>query len=204
MNTVELVRIHEDALAYVTAAVYGVSEDAWDDWSPCDDWTVRDVLNHLVSESLWSEPLTKGRTVEEVGDEHDGDLLGDDPLTAWDNASKTASGSFARENVTENTVHVSWGDISGLQYLQQMTLDLVIHGWDVLVGSGQDDEIPEELVSTAMEIAKPLIESGQTGGVFKGPIEVDEEEDDQTKLLALVGRERWTDEEESDDDETDA
>ena len=62
--------------------VNAVTDDQWDAPTPCRDWTVRDLVNHVVGEDRWTEPLVEGRTIAEVGDSLDGDLLGDDPGTA--------------------------------------------------------------------------------------------------------------------------
>lgn len=188
VSDVDLFRIHQDALAFMTATVYGIAGEAWNSPSPCDEWTVRDVVNHITAENLWAEPLMDGKTIDQVGDQFDGDVLGDDPLAAWDLAAKGAASAFARTGAAQAVVHVSWGDISGRQYLEQMTTDLIIHGWDVLRGSGQDDEIPEELVATAIEMLRPVVDSGEAATVFKPPVEVGERADTQTKLLAMAGR----------------
>ena len=61
--------------------------DLWAAPTPCTDWTVRDLVNHLTVEHLWVPPLLEGRTVAEVGDRFDGDVLGDDPAAAWEAAA---------------------------------------------------------------------------------------------------------------------
>ena len=128
----DLLQLHEQALSFMTDVIHGVTDKAWNNQSPCDAWSVRDVVNHITSENLWAEPLMDGKTVEEVGDCFDGDVLGSDPKAAWDQAAKEASVAFGVPNAARKTVHVSWGDISGKQYLEQMTTDLIVHGWDTV------------------------------------------------------------------------
>lgn len=189
-SVADLLRAHEDALAFMSKAIAGVPAGTWSNPSPCDEWTVRDVANHIVSENLWAEPLMEGKTVEEVGDRFDGDVLGADPVAAWNEAAKVASAAFNSEKAIDRMVHVSWGDIPGRLYLEQMTSDLVIHGWDILKGSGQDDRIPENLVALVTELTEAAVKSGATASVFKPPVEVGPGADAQTKLLALTGRAR--------------
>src|SRR5262249_706974 len=55
------------------------------------EWSVRDLVNHLVYEDLWAPPLLAGSTIAEIGDQFEGDVLGDDPQQAW----ATASGQTA-------------------------------------------------------------------------------------------------------------
>ena len=55
--------------------VVAVRDDQWDCPTPCTEWTVRDLVNHVTSEDLWTAALMAGRTIEEVGSSLDGDLL---------------------------------------------------------------------------------------------------------------------------------
>jgi uncharacterized protein (TIGR03086 family) len=185
-----LVQLHEQALSFMTKVIHGVPDDAWNRQSPCEKWSVRDVVNHITAENFWAEPLMDGKTVEEVGDRFDGDVLGSDPKASWGQAAKEASVAFGVAGATRKTVHVSWGEISGKEYLEQMTTDLIVHGWDIAKGSGQSDEIPTAFVEFVMSALEPLVSSGQTGGVFKSPLNVADDADAQTKMLALTGRAR--------------
>ena len=36
--------------------------------TPCTEWSVRDLINHLVNEDRWVAPLLAGKTIAEVGD----------------------------------------------------------------------------------------------------------------------------------------
>ena len=42
--------------------VNAVTDDQWDAATPCRDWTVRGLVNHVVGEDLWTKPLVEGRT----------------------------------------------------------------------------------------------------------------------------------------------
>ena len=62
--------------------VAAVPPDAWSNPTPCADWSVRELVNHVTYENKWAIPLFAGSSVEDVGDQFEGDLLGDDPATA--------------------------------------------------------------------------------------------------------------------------
>ena len=80
--------------------------------SVCDDWTVRELVNHVVSGNYWAFELAGGRTIEEVGDRLDGDVLGTDPLRAYDDSRSSpprSSGSRARWTAVRGVVRAGSG-----------------------------------------------------------------------------------------------
>ena len=65
--------------------VAGVPEDNWTNRTPCDEWDVLDVVNHVVRGNLWLGELFKGKTIEEVGDVFEVDTFvhGHDPRRGY-------------------------------------------------------------------------------------------------------------------------
>ncbi|MEK8226091.1 maleylpyruvate isomerase N-terminal domain-containing protein [Oerskovia sp. M15] len=89
-----LLAAHGDAVGAFDHLVRQVTDDQWGLPTPDDAWTVRDLVNHLVSEQLWAPELLAGRTVADVGSVFDGDVLGDDPIDAWVDASTQSREAF--------------------------------------------------------------------------------------------------------------
>ena len=77
-----------------------VRPDQWTHSTPCAEWDVRALVNHVVGEDRWVPPLLAGLTIAEVGDTLAGDLLGDDPQLAWDRAAARGRGSRQRRRPT--------------------------------------------------------------------------------------------------------
>ena len=167
-----------------------IGDDQWSSSTPCTEWDVRTLVNHLVNENLWMPPLLAGKTIEEVGDRFDGDVLGDDPKQAWKQAAEEAVSAADEEGVLTRTVHLSFGDFPGEGYIQQVLIDHVIHAWDLARGIGANDELDPETVKYAYEFLEPQAEAWRAGGALGDKVEVDESADLQTKLLALAGRKR--------------
>lgn len=166
--------------------IHIVAADQWESPTPCSEWNVRDLVNHIVSEDLWAPPLLAGNTLEEVGDRFDGDVLGADPLAAW-----TAARDGALEAVdgpTDRQVHTSMGMMSAELYLGQLWNDHLIHAWDLARGIGADEHLDEELVELAYATAKPMEPMLNTSGVFGDHVEPPPDADLQSKLLAVFGR----------------
>lgn len=175
------------ASATFDSTVRAVPDDAWDAQSPCEKWSVRDVVNHLAGEQLWVPHLLAGETVEDVGDRYDGNVLGTDPVAAWAAASERAVAAWRQLGDVDRIVHLSFGDVPAHVYAWQMIIDLTVHAWDVARGAGVDEHLDQALVRKVLAHAETQRESFASSGMFAPP--TDRPGDDpQDRLLALTGR----------------
>jgi uncharacterized protein (TIGR03086 family) len=83
--------LHSRALDATRGVIAGVRQGQWAAPTPCQGWNVRALVNHVVSGNLWAAELAAGATISEVGDHLDGDVLGADPLGAYDASAKAAA-----------------------------------------------------------------------------------------------------------------
>ena len=162
--------------------------ERWEDPTPDADWDVRALVNHVIAEDLWAPPLLQGMTIAEVGDRFDGDQLGDDPGAAWAAAASAAIAAVTEDGALHRTVHVSFGDISGREYVSQLTCDHLIHGWDLARAIGADEHLDAELVDFAYDFLGPQVEGWRSAGAFGPNVELPAGASRQDQLLALTGR----------------
>lgn len=182
----ELLILHRVNADHFTTLVESVGE-RWDAPTPCSEWSVRELVNHLTSEQLWAPELLAGRTIAEVGDRFDGDVLGDDPVTAWRLAITAAGAAFAQEGVIGRTVELSSGPRPAHEYLDEMVTDLAIHGWDLATALHMDETIdPPTVDRLLIEWTDRVGELGHP--LFADPLPSTPSDDPQTQLLALFGR----------------
>jgi uncharacterized protein (TIGR03086 family) len=161
--------------------------DKWDEETPAEEWTVRDLVNHVTVEQLWAPHLLRGETIQQVGDRYDGDQLGEDPVEAWNHAVEDALSSWSDTDPDE-VVHLSFGDVTALEYAEQMLLDLVVHGWDLAKGADLDERMNPEVVARALAYALANFDELSASGLFGTPGKTDSD-DPQDQLLTLLGRE---------------
>jgi uncharacterized protein (TIGR03086 family) len=69
-----------------------------------------------------------------------------------------------------------------------MAVDAAIHTWDLARAIGADERLAPELVAVAREIVEANFDAWAASGLFAPPVDVDSGADDQTKLLARLGR----------------
>jgi uncharacterized protein (TIGR03086 family) len=166
--------------------VRGVREDQWDLPTPCGDWTVRDLVNHVAGEDLWTVPLVQGSTIEEVGDRFDGDLLGDQPAAAALEAAGDAVPVVAERLPAGGTVRLSYGEERLEEYVWQLAADHLVHGWDLAVSTAGSSRLDPELVEGVAEWFAEREELYRgAGAVGPRPGSYDDPQDD---LIAGFGR----------------
>lgn len=184
----DILDAHGTAMDEFGRRVHEARPDQWSNSTPCTDWDVRTLVNHLVSEQLWAPYILAGRTMAEVGDRFDGDQLGDDPVAAWDGAAAGAREAFVAEGALNDTVHLSYGDERADVYARQMISDLTIHAWDLARGIGVDERLDDALVSTVHEWTAPNVDGLASTGLFAPPVPTAADAPLQTRTLAMFGR----------------
>lgn len=172
-----------------TATVDRVGTGAWSRPTPCTEWSVRDLVNHVTGEELWAVPLMEGETIAEVGDRFDGDVLGEDPVAAAHRAAEGAKQAVEAEGA-DGQVHLSYGDEAAAEYLRQLAADHLVHGWDLAAALGGDTTLPEDLVREVAAWFRTQEETYRSAGAI-GP-RVPSTGDPTADLLAAFGRDvRW-------------
>jgi uncharacterized protein (TIGR03086 family) len=168
--------------------VHSISGEQWHDPTPCTDWDVRMLVNHVAVEQLWVPPLVDGSGVGDVGDRFDGDQLGEDPVATWDAAVAASQSAFGAPGALETTVSLSGGAKATSEYCWEMTTDALIHSWDLARGIGGDETLDAELIDLVYERTLPVAEQLHETGLFAPPVRVPSNAKPQTRLLALFGR----------------
>lgn len=141
--------IYARCSAAFAAAVHAV-DGRWDAPTALPGWDVRELVRHLVHEERWTPLLLDGSTIEEVGGRLDGELLGDDPLPAFDAAAAEAL-TAVRTTDMDRTVHLSFGDRPASEYVLQLSADHLVHTWDLARALGTDRTLDGELVETLLD-----------------------------------------------------
>jgi uncharacterized protein (TIGR03086 family) len=168
------------------AKVHAVPADRWSHSTPCTDWSVRDLVNHVVGEHLWVAHLMNGETIAQVGDRYDGDVLGESPADAWEAAAIESSKAWQNTS-PDQIVQLSFGDTPALEYGEQMLLDLVIHGWDLARGAGLSEAFEPAAAAHVLGYLELNAEQWRAAGAFGAAAEVGSD-DPAAKMLGLTGR----------------
>lgn len=182
----DLAALHQRTVRVWLDYVDGVAADQWDKPTPCSDWDVRGLVNHVVGEDLWTVPLLGGSTIADVGDRFDGDVLGAEPTTTAREAGRAAADSVAGRIPAGGTVALSYGEESVDNYVSQLAADHLIHGWDLAVATGQDTTLDPDLVAQVGSWFAGWEAAYRQGGAVAGRAR--RSDDPQEDLLLGFGR----------------
>ncbi len=188
MSTMNLVDQFFRSQDLFAAVLDQVRDDQWSNPTPCTEWNVRVLVNHMTYEDLWLPDLFTGRTIAEVGTKYDGDVLGDSPQQSYKDAVAKTREPLSAPGALERTVHLSYGDTKGEGYLISMLSDHLIHSWDLAKGIGADYQPDEEIVKTVWDWMSPRADWITGSSVFGSRVEVAEDAPLFVRLLGLSGR----------------
>jgi uncharacterized protein (TIGR03086 family) len=174
--------------------VHAVHEDQWSAPTPDSDWTVADLVGHLVEEHRWASPLMHGHDLESAGKIVAGSRslptdggVGANLAEEWDEAATESANAFSEDGGLGRSVGLSRGDTPATDYISEMIFDLVVHSWDLQTAIGFDGGLPEDVVELVYQQAQGMGDLSGSG-MFKAPVDVDANAPTIDKLVALTGR----------------
>lgn len=183
----EIDDLHRRAVDQWRVRVEGVGEEQWQRPTPCEEWDVRALVQHVVAEDLWTVPLVDGATMAQVGDRFEGDVLGRTPPEAAARAAEEAVSAVARRLPEEPVVHLSFGDAPIGEYVGQLAADHLVHAWDLAAATGQERTLDPELVDEVASWFAAREAFYREAGVIGPRLEVGGD-DPQSRLLVAFGR----------------
>jgi uncharacterized protein (TIGR03086 family) len=162
----------------------------WDRPTPCSEWDVRALANHVVGGCRRYTMLLHGASSNETDALRTLDHLGDDAAGAFAKSADEMTAAFREPGALGRTVHHPAGDRSGEMLLGMRIMDFTLHAWDLARAIGADEHLDAELVALLWAVLPAAVPELAASGYFKLP-ERDSPADAplQERLLHLTGRE---------------
>ena len=178
--TTELLDLYDRVGAWASAVVPEASKRL-DAATPCDEWDVRTLLNHVIDTQQYFVDSARGNDATPPGP-NPPDRIGDDPVAAFEQVRRETSTTFGQPGVIDKT-----GPALGIA-----SSDLLLHTWDLAKATGQDTTMPDGLAEAAYGLIHGKFTDEQRAGVFKPEIPVADDASPQARLLAYTGRDPGT------------
>jgi len=171
-----------------------IRDDQWDGKVPDDlsprrpGLTLRQIVNYHAYDDAWVPDVLAGKTIAEVGDNYEGDLLGDHPKLNFAAIVETAVLAVRAFDDLDKVVHLSYGDYPAREYLKHITSFRGLRVYDIAKFIGADTTMPDDLVQGLWDEIAPDAEQWRQMGVFGPAVAVLDSAPLQDRLLGLTGR----------------
>jgi uncharacterized protein (TIGR03086 family) len=190
----ELLALYLSAEHEFTVRVHAIGEDQWAVPTGCTEWTVAQLVDHLIDEHRWAAPLMHGQDLEAAAKVVQGSRslpvdggVGANLAQEWDDAVTLSNEAFTAPGALDREVALSRGATPVRSYLEEMIFDLTVHAWDLGQAIGYREPLPEDLVS-AMYTGVSAQGDLSGSGMFAPAVEVPDDAPTIDKLVAATGR----------------
>ncbi len=174
-----------DGMDHVVAAA---TPGDWHKQSPCEGWTARHVLGHVIAVERSIEATALG-TESPMNPMRDPDQhAGADPAATWRATRDSVIATMATPGILERVVKTWRGEVTVDDMIGYNITDTIVHAWDLARAIGANDRLDPELVERSIEIMTPVADTMRGPRAFGPAYHVHDDADDQKRLLALLGR----------------
>lgn len=163
------------------AVVGGISPGQLDGPTPCSQFAVRGVLEHMIGGAHNFAAAFRG---VEPGAAPDAT----DPLAGFGPALGDLAVAMHEPGALDRTIHAPFGDLPGSTFARFVVLDGLVHGWDLATSTGQSYEPSDALVADAESFARETLAPLRDGETFGEPVEPSPSATPVERLVAFTGR----------------
>jgi uncharacterized protein (TIGR03086 family) len=177
----ELIDALDRTFVHAHDVVASVRPDQYDHTTPCDEWTVRDLLEHMIG-------VVDGLGAAASGGSPEPFTLGADPAAQLCEASTSAMAGWRTPGVLDRIVDAGPGPMPGRALASINLLDTATHTWDLAVATGQPSALPDDLATAALEASHAIVNAELRPGRFGPEVPVPAGATSTDALVAFLGR----------------
>lgn len=164
------------------ATVRAASPDKWEAQSPCEQWKARDVVAHVVAGH-------RGVIAGVSGGESEPLDADEDPRQAWQEASEAVAQITGDREALAKEIDGPVGKMPAGEVIDRfVTMDVLVHTWDLARAVGADERLDEDAVRRGYEALKPMDAMIRQPNVFGPKLDPPAGADLQTEFLYFLGR----------------
>lgn len=189
MDTTALFLASDAALKSVVDRIdpAGLERPVPSEWSRSAEPTLRTVLAYHVYDEAWIPDVVQGVSASDGDDLKDRDLLGDDPIAAYDRVHATATAAVTRGVAPDTTFRFQYGDYPAEEGFVHLAVYRAFQAWSIAHLLGLGFRLPDDVVAGMEEHVVPHVDEWRGLGVFPPAVEPPEDADRETRLLCTTG-----------------
>jgi uncharacterized protein (TIGR03086 family) len=139
-------RLFAAGAADVDRIIAGIAPEQLDAATPCADWDVRALLNHLIGGNRMFLAMARDEPMPDRGQ----DFIGADPLASFRASVADLTEAFGAPGFAERTITAMWfGEVPGVAIVGMRRNEFLLHGWDLAAATGQARDFDAEVVAAA-------------------------------------------------------
>jgi uncharacterized protein (TIGR03086 family) len=175
-----------DALSEVGALIDNVRPEQWAGPTPCTDWSVRRLIEHLTGLNLVFTAILRDQQPPVRKD--DDAVLDDERSAAYSASAAQLLAAFAQPGVFERDYRGPLGTVTGAERLQIRLCDLIAHGWDLARATGQELRLPDDVVEQSLTFVQRQLSDDARPGRFEPAQPAPSDAPAIERLAAFLGR----------------
>ena len=165
-----------------------VGDDQWALPTPCTEWTVYQVTNHVLGAGAYFMALMEGASKEDALGLLGQDYLQPDPISAFNAQRPQLRATFSAPGAAERIGHHVIADMTGAQLLRGCVSETAVHTWDIINATGIDEPLDPQLAEVSLSILEHLAPIFAANGFTEPSVEIDPGAPVQARMAALAGR----------------
>jgi uncharacterized protein (TIGR03086 family) len=184
----DLPALLDQAVASTGKIVAGVRPDQLGDPTPCAEWDVRELLNHVIGVSDAFSRAAAGEPIKPPAPRTDY-FRGDGYAAAYEAATAAMLATWHAPGALDATITLPFGDAPGSVAASINFVDVLVHGWDLARATGQDATLDPDLAEPALEVSRNLVsDQFRSAGAFGPEVAAPADASTANRLVAFLGR----------------
>ena len=175
-----------DAIDRTTPIVEGIKDSQWSQATPCREFDVRAVLNHMVGAAIMFRQVIED---SQASPDPASDNLGSDPKATFRDAAGACLKAFENGDVLDRTLNMPFGEFPGPVAAGIFRMEMFVHGIDLAVATDQKSLMDQGMCTAMADAARQMgIDNFRVPGVFEAEVAVPADAEPHRRLLGYLGR----------------
>ena len=173
-------------LPTLTAMVDRIEPTQLHNSTPCAEFTVHDVLDHMI---VLAGSFAYSFRGEEAPDMNAPAVYGWVPAAEFRKAMDDLLDAVKSPGAMERTISAPVGEMPGSSFARFVAFDGLIHGWDLASATGLDYQLPAAVIASVDHFARGALTSEmRDGDTFKEATTAASDASQLERLVAFSGR----------------
>ena len=168
----------------------GVTDDLLTAPTPCTEYSVGDLVDHIDQVSLGATALARQdiEALNRPATSSDAAHLGPDWRDEVTRHLRTLGEAWDDPAAWEGTGGVPGSDLSIETWVKITLTELVVHGWDIARATGQPFDLPGPTLQVCLDHVTAFVPNAPVPGLWGPPVDVAPDAALLDRIVAITGR----------------